>query len=130
MSAFLYRHSGILLVLWIIFIFLLCSTPGQYIPEFGWMALLSLDKWVHAGIFFVLCVLFFLFAFKRKQNKAYLFLYVVAGVLYGISLELMQAAWFSNRSFDYLDMLANALGCFIALAMHKVIYRRFVGTAE
>jgi hypothetical protein len=78
MNAFIYRHAGILLALWILFIFLLCSTPGQYIPSAGWMEMLSLDKLVHAGIFFVLCVLFFLFAFKQQHPKLFL---VHAGLL-------------------------------------------------
>ncbi len=125
MTALVYRHSGVLLVLWIFFIFLLCSTPGHYFPSASWMELFSLDKWVHAGLFFVLCVLFFLLAFKRQQSKRVLLLYTAVGVCYGISLEYMQAHWFSNRSFDYFDMLANALGCGIALSMNKILYRKF-----
>lgn len=121
---FVYRHSGVLLVLWILFIFLLCSTPGYYFPSAGWMELLSFDKLVHAGLFFVLCVLFFLLAFKRQQAKSFLLFYTVAGIVYGISLEYMQARWFSSRSFDYFDMLANAIGCGIALGINKWLYRK------
>jgi VanZ family protein len=121
-SSFIYRNSTTVLVFWILFIFLLCATPGQFIPTSDWLELLSVDKWVHAGIFFVLGVLFFLFAFKHKQNERFLYVYTVLGVFYGVGLEVMQARWFSNRSFDYMDMLANAMGGLIALSMHKAVY--------
>jgi len=125
MVNFIYRYSTLFLVSWILIIFLLCSIPGQFIPTANWMDLLSLDKLVHAGIFFILCILFFLFAFKRRQKWPYLIVYTVLSMLYGISLEWMQANWFSQRSFDYFDMLANASGCCLALIMHKVLYRKF-----
>ncbi|MCU0360389.1 MAG: VanZ family protein [Bacteroidia bacterium] len=124
-SSFIFRHTTFLLVFWILFIFLLCATPGQFIPTSHWLELLSVDKWVHAGIFFVLTILFFLFAFKRNQQEGFLYVYTVLGVFYGVGLEVMQARWFSNRSFDYLDMVANAMGGVIALSMHKVIYSWF-----
>jgi len=125
MTAFVYRHSGMLLVLWILFIFLLCSTPGHYFPTASWMELFSLDKWVHAGLFFVLCILCFLLVFKRGQSKAWMLICTAVCILYGISLEYMQAHWFSNRSFDYFDMLANSFGCGMALSMNKVLFRKF-----
>lgn len=125
MTAFVYRHSGILLVVWILFIFLLCAMPGQYFPSAGWMELLSFDKWVHAALFFVLNFLFFLFAHKRHQNRVYLYLYTLLGIIYGVGLEMMQASLFSNRSFDYMDMVANALGALIALFMHRFLHKLF-----
>jgi hypothetical protein len=125
MTAFVYRYSGMLLAFWMGFIFLLCAMPGQYFPSANWMDLLSLDKGIHAGLFFVLCVFWFLWAFKRQQTNQRIILYTLVSILYGISLEYMQALWFSNRSFDYFDMLANTFGCCFALSIHKFLFRRF-----
>ncbi len=130
MTVFVYRHCEWLLALWIFFIFLLCSAPGHFIPSADWMDLLSVDKLVHAGLFFVLCGLFFLLVFKRQHARAFMLLYTLAAVLYGISLEYMQALWFSNRSFDYLDMLANTFGCALALSVNKTLLKRFKPAGE
>lgn len=112
---FLGRHAAMLRWLWAGVIFLLCSMPGEYIPSNNWLELLSVDKLVHAGIFFTLAALFMLRHFQLGQVKSRLYLIVLLCILYSMSLEWMQATLFRNRSADWKDIIANSFGCLLAL---------------
>lgn len=70
-------------------------------------------------MFFILTVLAFTMAIKREQAKIIFALCFLLSVCYGASLELMQAYWFSNRSADWKDMVANTFGCIMALLVLK-----------
>jgi len=85
---------------------------------------------VHAIIFFILSLLLFLYAFKKNQAWPWWTFYCILAILYGISLEIMQAKWFIHRSFDYFDMVANSIGCLAAFALQKVLHRKFQSLAK
>jgi VanZ family protein len=121
MAGILYRHAALFAVVWVLIILLLCATPGQYIPSADWMDLLSVDKLVHALMFFILNCLLFLTALKHHHSSKMLAFYFFAAVIYGISLEVMQASMFSNRSSDWKDVIANTFGCLVALLFLKRI---------
>jgi VanZ family protein len=124
-TRFIYNNNRSLLVIWFLLIFVLCATPGNYIPSADWLELLSFDKWVHTGLFFVLTALFFLYGFKKgKVNTAFIS-YAIFGILYGIVLEIMQGRFFSNRAYDPMDMLANSIGCLLALVLKSLLFSRF-----
>jgi VanZ family protein len=106
---------------WAMIILVLCATPGQYIPSANWMELLSLDKFVHALIFFILSALLIVVAITYHQNSRLMLLYVVFSMMYGMLMELMQAWYFSNRSADWMDVIANSLGCVVAFMVKKKI---------
>lgn len=118
-KSLLQNHSYKLAFSWALLIFALCSMPGRYIPSTSWLELLSFDKWVHAGIFFVLVSLLCL-SVTIHQQPGYLFaLFFLLSVLYGGVLEIMQAKVFSERSADWQDFAANSFGCTAALLFHK-----------
>jgi hypothetical protein len=103
-------------IIWTLVIFILCCTPGKYIPTSNWLELLSFDKFVHASIFFVLCTLWFsVIISKKKINSKYIGAILICCVGYGGLLEIMQATIFSQRSGDWLDFIANSFGCLLAL---------------
>lgn len=112
-------------VLWTLTIFILCAAPGEYIPSKTWLDLLSIDKWIHALMFFILCILFFAAAVKYSKGMWVFVLIVVCGVLYGGLLEVMQATCFSNRGADWQDFAADAAGCLLALPLIKKIRSAF-----
>ena len=114
-----------LLWFWSLFIFVLCATPGDYIPSSDWMELLSLDKLVHAFLFFILTVLFFVFGIREKRKQVYFLAYVLICVLYGAALEWMQANLFRNRSADWKDIIANTMGCCLALFIISSLRKAF-----
>ncbi len=126
MKKFIYKNAGLLTVAWAIIIFMLCATPGQYIPSASWLDLLSVDKWVHAGIFFTLSALWIVYASKNKRSRAVFLSGLLACIIYGGLLEVMQAKCFSNRSADWQDFVANSFGCLVALAAAKKLEKEFV----
>lgn len=115
----IYQFSGTLSWLWFLIIFILCATPGQYIPSANWMELLSVDKFIHAGIFFILTALFLLTAIKQQQSAGMLIVWICLSIFYGAGLEWMQANIFSNRSADWQDVIANSFGSLMALLVLK-----------
>jgi VanZ family protein len=113
----IFKNARVFAAVWALVIFVLCATPGQYIPSASWLEMLSFDKFVHAFMFYTLCT--FLFLVGLKENKAswfFAFCFLIC-VIYGASLEWMQAKVFSNRSADWKDMAANTFGCLIALLL-------------
>jgi VanZ family protein len=125
MKKLLYKNSLILSIIWALIIFGLCATPGHLIPSANWLELLSFDKWVHAGMFFVLCSLLFLVVIKYDQSKMCMIIYFLTCVLYGGLLEIMQAKCFSNRSADWQDFVANSFGCLVAVLFFKKLKKIF-----
>jgi VanZ family protein len=49
---------------------------------------------------------------------------VFIGIAYGILIEFLQYAVFVNRSFDYADMIADALGASSCYFFALFIYKR------
>jgi hypothetical protein len=112
MIKLILKYSLLVSILWTLIIFVLCCTPGQYIPTTNWLELLSFDKFVHASIFFILTCLWLISFLKiNKLSNLSIILILLFCVLYGGLLEIMQATVFSNRSGDWLDFIANSFGC-------------------
>ncbi len=126
MIKVIYTYCIFLSFGWALVVLLLCATPGQYIPTVSWLELLSFDKWVHASVFFILCVLLFAVTIKHNQRKEIVWLYFFLCVLYGGLLEIMQAKCFSNRSADWQDFVANSFGCIVALFCYKKLRQVFL----
>jgi VanZ family protein len=121
----IHKNAYLFALLWAIVIFILCATPGQYIPSANWLELLSFDKFVHAGMFFILASLLFVAVVSHNQSRATIFIYLFACIVYGIFLEIMQATCFSNRSADWKDVVANSFGCLLALMCLNKIKKVF-----
>src|SRR5688572_15740884 len=86
--------------------------PGRYIPSASWLEMLSIDKLVHTGIFFVLGVLLILSSVTRYMQFSAAMVLLFLGACYGVLLEVGQASFFSGRSMEVLDAVANAAGIF------------------
>lgn len=97
--------------------------PGMYVPTSFWLELLSVDKLVHAGLFFGLAWLLWIYSIKNNLSLTIIISLLLLAVLYGVSVEIMQARWFSGRSFEVPDMVANAVGIFLSFVFRKSIVR-------
>ncbi|MBK8367539.1 MAG: VanZ family protein [Bacteroidetes bacterium] len=116
MIKILLKYSFLAAISWTIIIFVLCCTPGKYVPTAHWLELLSFDKFVHASIFFTLTFLWLLVGFKKnKLSLSFMIFIIIACIGYGGLLEMMQATVFSQRSGDWLDFIANSFGCLMGL---------------
>ena len=129
MIKLLSKYSLLAAILWTIIIFVLCCTPGKYVPTAHWLELLSFDKFVHASIFFTLTYMWLLFLFQTgKISTKTIILVIVCCIAYGGLLEIMQATVFSQRSGDWLDFIANTFGCLMGLWFFSKNKYRFTAT--
>ena len=116
MIKLLLKYSLLAAIVWTLIIFILCCTPGKYVPTAHWLELLSFDKFVHASIFFTSTFLWLLVGFKKnKLSLSFMIFIIIACIGYGGLLEIMQAKAFSERSGDWLDFIANSFGCLMGL---------------
>lgn len=92
---------------WFLFIAALCGMPGKDIPHFSFLELLSFDKWVHAGLFFILCI--WMLEWNNRNRKLIQFV-IAFCILYGGTLEILQQIIFIDRSADWMDFAANSFG--------------------
>lgn len=116
MKPFIFKYALFFGFAWTVVIFILCCTPGKYVPTAHWLDLLSFDKLVHASIFFVLSSFWFVSAIKSGTiSRAKIILILASCIAYGGVLEIMQAKVFSQRSGDWADFIANSIGCLLAL---------------
>ena len=97
--------------------------PGKAIPKINWLELLSFDKFVHAGTFFVEQILLMRALISLGESNVfkqnYKWVSVLFCIAYGGSLEIMQHYVFSERSGDVLDFIANSTGCALGLIVFK-----------
>lgn len=92
---------------------LLCASilfvlPGSALPKAGWMAALQVDKWVHVGIFSLLCFFWGIALGAKRGKKAVLL--VTAAIAYAFLVEVVQDRYVANRSFDLWDVVADTAG--------------------
>lgn len=116
-------------LLWAMLIFVLCAIPGKDIPFGGIWDILSLDKFIHAALFFIQSVL--LIHGFSKQTQTNLFyknvkiLAVILCVMYGGSLELMQGAFFKDRTADIFDFAANSSGAVLGALLYEKVRSKY-----
>ncbi|MDZ4667458.1 MAG: VanZ family protein [bacterium] len=97
-------------ILWSFISLFACGVNGNSFPHVSFD--IGIDKIAHFVLFGMQS---FLIAFayhqdKKNTNWNNIHLSVLIGILYGVLIEFLQYAIFINRSFDYADMLADALG--------------------
>jgi VanZ family protein len=115
-------------IIWFIVIFVLCAMPGKDIPHVSWLEVLAFDKWVHAGIFFVLSVLIMRAVKLTRFNIEHFKTVIVAlafCIPYGGLLEIMQGTMFADRSADLYDFIANSVGAIIGVTLYRKLADRF-----
>lgn len=112
---------------WFIIIFIACAMPGKDIPHISFLEILAFDKWVHAGIFFVLVVLLMrgmkLTYVRVAHMTAILFALAIA-IPYGGLLEIMQGTLFTDRSADPYDFIANSFGAICGVLLYRKLASR------
>ena len=117
-------------MLWALFILVLCGIPGRDIPHISFLELLAFDKFVHAGIFFVLILLtvrgFELQTDFSLLQRAPQIIALFLCVMYGGLLELMQEAFFKERTADLYDFIANSFGSVLGLILYNPIQNKLL----
>lgn len=99
---------------WTLTILISCLTSAKNISSLHF-SFLGYDKVIHVSIYFVLVILWlFYFTTKQVPTKKMYIRVALAAVTYGIIIEILQGAVTNDRSADFLDVIANAIGISIA----------------
>jgi VanZ family protein len=105
-------------VAWFLFVLVLMCTPGKDLPDTKLLKIIFLDKAVHFACFALLVILFYYPTGKTDATLSskinYLTRLAIAGILWGITTELIQRFFIPGRSFDLFDWLADSLGAIAA----------------
>jgi VanZ like family len=111
-------RSVIPAILWTVIIFILLAMPGSMLPKEKGFRIPNFDKIVHMTLFggFVL-----LWAWRldaklppvSKPTRWYFGLFMLS-CAYGTAMEFVQKYFVVGRDYDTMDILADALGAFIA----------------
>ena len=109
-------------ILWFLLVLVLICLPGQEFSEIDnwseWLKKIYFDKWVHAGLFAVMMVLFSL-PFRStshaliKKKSIYLLIALLT-CFWGLATEYIQF-YVPFRSFEWIDWAADSLGALIGL---------------
>jgi VanZ family protein len=113
--------------LWALIILALCAMPGKDIPHVSWLEALAFDKWVHAGIFFILSVLLIRsikLTYIRAAHVTAVFFALAISIPYGGLLEVMQGTMFEDRSADLYDFIANSFGAICGVLLYRKLAQR------
>lgn len=113
----------------IIIFYLCCLIPTDEIPDVGFQFFIPPDKIVHFLMYFGLAgVASINYIYDKKGHiiilKLVLFAILVP-ILYGGLVEIIQAEYFPDRSGDWYDFLADALGALASLPI-SLWFRRFM----
>lgn len=114
-------------IVWFILIFIACAMPGKDIPHISFLEMLAFDKWVHAGIFFVLVVLLMRgmkFAYIRVTHITAVLFALAIAIPYGGLLEIMQGTFFQDRAADLYDFIANSFGAVCGVILYRNLAKR------
>lgn len=117
-------------IIWALIIFILCAIPGRDLPHISFLELLNFDKFIHASLFFVL-ILLTIRGFKLQTSFALLhsspkLIAFIKCVAYGGIIELMQGAFFQERTADIYDFIANSFGCIIGILLYNKIENKLL----
>ncbi len=108
---------------WAVVIMILSSLPVDKLPA---GASIGIDKIVHFVLFLLLAHMLVV-AFK-KQHKIYKLrahsftIAIIASVMYGILIEILQGTVFVSRSIELMDILADAAGASASIISFKFVY--------
>ena len=122
-------------IIWLIFILILCLTPGDQLPSIQW-ELISIGTTAHFLLYFGLSFLMLIGFLASKKNKTEkklnlfnlrLYLSVVlAGIIIGILIELIQGNFIYRRYYDLEDIIVNSIGTIFGVYGYTLIGRKLV----
>jgi VanZ family protein len=109
------------------------SIPGYDLPKVGpWFEQISFDKLIHTFLFGTLAVLFMypvaISTVTIKEKTNWFIKAAAATVVWGFTTEIIQKYIIPKRSYDTVDLLADALGAVIAYFFFKMRFGKTVKT--
>lgn len=124
------KFIGIILLLWAVCIFILCTIPAPKVESD--IMIPHIDKIVHCGLFFFFSFLASAFL-EQQRNIPSKILKIVLVILilgsYGGIIEWLQNNYF-NRSADFWDWIADMVGVALGLLFFNPLYPYFNKTID
>ncbi len=119
----LFLKKYYLAILWAIISLAACGINGQSLPRVSF-ELIGIDKLAH---FILFGMQSFLIIFAHQKGRVgidwkQVHVAIAIGIIYGIFIEFLQYAVFVNRSYDYVDMAADALGALGCYLIVRLFY--------
>lgn len=74
------------------------------------------DKIYHFGAYMVLTILWYNFL-TRTSSKFIIAFSALISIVYGIIVEVIQGAFTTSRTEDYIDVFANSIGVFFGILL-------------
>lgn len=100
-------------IIWLLIICYGLFIPASNLPKKPFLAIPYFDKLVHAGLFFVFCLLLFV-PFKKLKLNHLFYAPFISIILSGV-LETSQHILSSSRSSNFYDFVANTAGILTSL---------------
>lgn len=113
-------------IFWACIILFLSSIPSNDLPDFSFWTLFSFDKFVHAGMYGVLSFQVMKACVRQFANKSLrynaVWVTLVIGTVYGGLIELFQEYVLTDRSGDWMDLIANIVGTILGIILFRLIF--------
>lgn len=118
MLKFLYQYKKT--IGFLVLIFILCLSPSPSLSKkLDWTISFGFDKWVHAGLYFIL---FLVWSTESKDFHRSAVYFVLTATVIGAGIELLQRAGPFHRSAELADFFADLTG--ILFGYFVVVQRR------
>jgi len=120
------RKLVIISILWGLLIMILSSIPGNSLPKSP--SIPHFDKLVHAGLYFILASFILPVLDLSKHNivsKLSIPIVLSIVIIYGGFIEIAQDRWFTVRSGDTFDFLADIAGGVLAIGFYFIFSKKF-----
>lgn len=129
MSYLLIRYTIVPTFISLVILYLCCFIPANDIPEVSFDFFIPMDKIVHFCMYFGLsgaAAINYIHGEKGFVNtQKLLILAFVLPIIYGGLIELLQQYFFTSRSGDWFDFLADILGSLAVLPI-AVQYKKYL----
>ena len=97
-------------IIWAVCILILCIMNPSKLPSIQVNWDIGPDKFAHFTMFAMMSLSLIVGIQKLNWGKKnYLYAGLISSI-YGVIIEIIQGTFFVYRSFDYADMIANAIG--------------------
>ena len=115
-------------IIWFAVVLTLIWIPGKDIPKSEFLFEIDFDKFVHAGIFGLLVILFCWPFYKtdiaHQKKIRYFIIIALLTSAFGYGTELIQKYWAEGRSYDLMDWLADSAGVVGAFVFCRKFFAR------
>lgn len=111
-------------IIWLVIITIISGYSGNHVPK---LPVWQFDKLVHSVIYFGLSICL-LYAYHQqykavKTRLKTIVLILVFGIFYGGFMEILQHYIFINRSGNWYDFIANAVGAISGVFLYPFIIK-------